>query len=107
MKPPNNEKRRLRSEYWRELITEQEQSGLTVHAFCLQQGVTEASFYNWRKQLRNNAPVRFALVERSADGLLPRAAVEVVLVSGERVQVEPGTDAATLKMVLAVLREYV
>jgi len=27
------------------------------------------------------------------------------LASGERVQVAPGTDAATLRMVLAVLRE--
>jgi hypothetical protein len=107
MKALNNEKHRARSEYWRELITQQGQSGLTVHAFCDQQGVTEASFYNWRKRLRNSVPVRFALVERGTDGLASKGALEVMLASGERVQVGPGTDAATLRMVLAVLRDGV
>jgi hypothetical protein len=106
MKALNNEKRRPRSEYWRELITQQEQSDLTVHAFCVQQGVTEASFYNWRKRLRHSAPVRFALVDRRMDGLASKGALEVMLASGERVQVGSGTDASTLRMVLAVLREH-
>jgi hypothetical protein len=96
MKVTNREKHRPRHEYWREAMSQQERSGLTVHAFCAQQGLTEASFYNWRKQLRGNAPLSCAL-----------AAVEVMLSSGERVHVAPGTDAATLRMVLAVLRERV
>jgi hypothetical protein len=50
-------------EYWQELVSQQEQSGLSVHAFCKQRDVTEASFYNWRKQLRNNTGVGFALVD--------------------------------------------
>jgi len=33
------EKRRARSEYWRELNQTAEHSGLTVHAFCIEQGV--------------------------------------------------------------------
>ena len=105
MKVPNSEKHRPRREYWREVISQQERSGLTVHAFCIQQGLTEASFYNWRKQLRGNVPVSFALVERKDSGNGPNAPVEVVLASGERVHVAPGTNAATLRMVLAVLRE--
>jgi transposase-like protein len=105
MKALNTEKSRPRSEYWRELIRQQEQSGMKVKAFCVQQGVTEASFYNWRKQLRCEVPVRFALVDRRADGFASKGALEVMLASGERVQVGPGTDAATLRMVLAVLRE--
>jgi len=105
MKALNNEKRRARSEYWRELIRQQEQSGIKVKVFCAQQGVTEASFYHWRKQLRSEVPVRFALVDRRADGFASKGALEVMLASGERVQVGPGTDAATLRMVLAVLRE--
>jgi hypothetical protein len=107
MRALNHEKRRPRNEYWRELITQQKHSGLTVHAFCIQQGVTEATFYNWRKRLRNSVPVGFALVERGADGLASKGALEVMLASGERVQVGPGTDAAMLRMVLAVLREQV
>jgi transposase-like protein len=104
MKPLKGEKRRLRCEYWRELIARQEQSGMTVQGFCAQQGVTEASFYGWRKQLREGATVSFALVAPGNVEYKP-APVEFVLPSGERIQVAPGTDAATLRMVLAVLRE--
>lgn len=104
MKAPDNQKR-LRGEYWQELISQQEQSGLTVHAFCEQRGVTEASFYGWRKQLRGGAPVEFALVEAKGSGLKSKVLVELVLVTGERVQIPPGADAATLRMVLGVLRE--
>lgn len=85
---------------------QQEQSGLTVHAFCEQRGVTEASFYGWRKQLRGGVPVGFALVEAKGSSLKSsKAPVEVVLATGERVQISPGADAAMLRMVLGVLRE--
>ncbi len=77
---------------------------MTVQGFCAQQGVTEASFYGWRKQLRESATVSFALVAPSNGG--DRSArVEFVLPSGERIQVGPGADVATLRMVLTVLRE--
>ena len=33
------------------------------------------------------------------------AAVEVILTSGERLRIAPGMDAATLRLVLSVLRE--
>lgn len=102
---PDSQKQRPRCDYWAELISQQEQSGLTVHAFCEQHGVTEASFYGWRKQLRGTAPVGFALVEAKGSGLKPGSAVELVLPTGERVQISAGTDAATLRMVLGVLRE--
>lgn len=104
MKPLNSERRRPGREYWRELISRQEQSGTTVRAFCAQQGVTDASFYGWRKKLRESAAVSFALVAPRSGEHRP-SPVELVLATGERVQVGPGADAATLRMVLAVLRE--
>jgi hypothetical protein len=105
MRSTNNEKDLPRREYWRELVSQQEQSGLSVHAFCKQRDVTEASFYNWRKQLRNNNSVGFALVDASGKGCKPKSPVELVLATGDRVQIAPGVDAATLRLVLGVLRE--
>ena len=102
MRPLNGEKRQARREYWQGLIAQQENSGKTVQAFCAQRGVTEASFYGWRKQLRASTPVSFALVTPNESR---PAWIELVLASGERIQVAPGGDAATLRMVLAILRE--
>ena len=44
--------------------------------FCKQQGLTEYSFYAWRKRLRRQAPVRFAMVEK---GMLPGPSTETSL----------------------------
>lgn len=73
-----------------------------MRAFSKQHRTSEHSFYQWRKRLREQLPMKFALVEtnRSAP-----AAVEVMLTSGERLRIAPGIDAATLRLVLSVLRE--
>lgn len=102
---PDSEKQRARCDYWADLISPQEQSGLTVHAFCEQRGVTEESFYGWRKQLQGTAPVGFALVEAKGSGLKLGSAVELVLPTGAREQISAGTDAAKLRRVLGVLQE--
>jgi transposase-like protein len=88
-----------------ELIRQQGQSGRSVTAFCRERGVSDQSFYNWRKRLSESAPVRFALVEAGVSGAKDRAAIELVLASGDRLRVTPGVDAATLRTVLNVLRE--
>ncbi len=93
-----------RQKRWAELVRQQSQSGLSVSAFCREHGVSDQSFYNWRKRLADSEPVRFALVEANApvsrDGLL-----ELILASGDRLRIAVGTDAATLRTVLSVLRE--
>jgi len=91
---------------WAERIAAQQRSGITVKQFCRDQGLTEHSFYAWRKRLRETGPVRFALVERSArrQERTAEAALELVLASGERLRIGPGVDTATLRVVLDVLR---
>jgi len=54
-------KMEAKSEYWRERITEQERSGMSVQRFCEEQGLTEQSFIFWRKRLRKQQPMRFAV----------------------------------------------
>ena len=57
----------------------------------------------WRQRLRKqNTPVGFALVE-TKPGVETAAPIELLLASGDRLRIP--RDAATLKLVLAVLRE--
>ncbi len=90
---------------WVDLIRQQEQTGTTVKAFCREHGVSEPSFYGWRKRLKVSPPVRFALVDAGVPAANDSAPVELVLASGDRLRIAPGTDILTLRAVLSVLRE--
>jgi transposase-like protein len=90
---------------WTDLIRQHEQSGAAVKVFCRDRGVSEPSFYSWRKRLATNQPVRFALVESSGSAAKDHAPMELILASGDRLRISPGTDATTLRTVLNVLRE--
>ena len=79
--------------------------------FCREQKFSEYSFYWWRRQAQRfrEQPIRFALVETTmptTETPRPRQAqtqLELVLNSGERLRMP--ADAATLRLVLGVLRE--
>lgn len=95
-----------RAEEWRERITEQQRSGLSIKRFCQDQGIAEHRFYAWRRRLREKQTVRFALVDR---GSAPRESaasgyLEIILTTGELVRVGAGAEAAMLRMVLEALR---
>ena len=92
-----------RRELWRQRIAQQESSGQSIRAYCRGRGLPEHAFYGWRQRLRKqSAPVKFALVEtKPAEATaLP---IELMLASGDRLRIPH--DAATLKLVLAVLRD--
>lgn len=94
-----------KQEVWRELIQQQDKSGLSVRIFCQQHGVSDQLFYWWRKRLGKREPVRFALVDAEAPKQQSQTGLELWLSDGERLQITTGVDAATLRTVLAVLRE--
>src|SRR5260370_17564374 len=94
-----------RREFWRRLIAQQQQSGVSVRAFCQQQGTTEYSFYQWRKRLAQQLPVKFALVETTRSAAASVAGVEVILASGERLRIPPRLDTAPLRMVVTLFRQ--
>ena len=70
------------------------------------QGAKTYSFYAWRRRLRKEEPVRFALVDRRAarQEHATDAGLELVLATGERLRIGAGVDGATLRTVLEVLR---
>ncbi len=94
-----------RQNKWAELIRQQSRSNLSVSAFCREHGVSDQSFYNWRKRLSSSEPVRFALVAANAPVTNGSAPLELILSSGDRLRITPGADAGTLRTVLKVLRE--
>jgi transposase-like protein len=102
-----DEKVIAKNEQWRELIAEHDRSGISVRKFCKERGIGEHLLFYWRKRLRTvPQPVRVALVEKEAAPAESRGKteLELVLVSGERLRIGTGADAATLRMVLAALR---
>jgi hypothetical protein len=92
-------------EKWTEPIRQQQQSGLSVSAFCRDRGFSDQAFYYWRKRLSGRESVRFALVAADAAPTDP-APIEVLLASGDRLRIAPGADSVTLRTVLNILREH-
>lgn len=42
---------RKTEQQWREILERQRSSGLSIQRFCVDAGVSQASFYKWRKRL--------------------------------------------------------
>lgn len=91
-------------EYWGKLLAEQEASGQKIRPFCRERGIGEHAFYLWRKRLREDQTVRFAVLETKPAKGEPVAALELVLNNGERLRIGAGVDAATLRLVLDTVR---
>lgn len=82
---------------WTDRLNRFDQSGLTVAQFCKQERCSAASFYQWRRKLRDNpsrrstrptfVPVK--ITEAAADpSLLPQATVSLDLPGGVRLRIE-------------------
>jgi hypothetical protein len=79
---------------WREVLRRQARSGLSVAAFCRRFRISQASFYAWRRKLRDAGT--FAEVRLAPDAVLSAGAMELVLAGGRRIVVRPGFDRTTL-----------
>jgi transposase len=107
--------------YWLDLMCRWQQSQLSVRAFCERFGLSEASFYLWRRVLRQRgvlptrpvpkpatapAPSRSAFVKLTLDAA-PTATtgIELVLKDRRLLRIHPGFDPATLRQVLRLLEE--
>ena len=93
---------------WQLWIDQWRASGLSVRDFCARHRLPTPTFYAWRRRLRRRAaePAPFLPVQVVADPPPPQAStLEVVLAHGPVVRVPPGFDPATLRQLLAVLRE--
>ena len=103
-----------KEQFWRRMVAQQRQSAGTIRAFCEREGLSQPSFYQWRRELarRDRTPrARRDAAGRDAATFVPiqvvaeAALIEIALPGGVVVRVRAGADAATLRQVLAVLAE--
>lgn len=101
---------------WRELIKRQAVSGLSIRRFCAKEGVSQPSFYAWRRRFREEDNGLGARQSRSRKDervgrrpfipltlLESPAGLEIVHPHGYQIRVTGGVDADTLRQVLHVL----
>jgi hypothetical protein len=90
--------------YWRDVVRRCGRSKQTVSAFCDEQGLSEQSFYWWKRAIaeRDQQADVPAFVPVHVAPTAAAAALEVV-VAGRVIRVPAGFDADTLRRLLAVL----
>jgi hypothetical protein len=96
---------------WRSLVSEQQASGQSVAAFCHERGMTSSQLFAWKKRLREAERAKFVEVQvaprkepHHSETTSERGrTIEIRLVRGCSLVVEPGFDADHLRALLAVL----
>jgi transposase-like protein len=91
-------------EQWRQIIGAQPMSGLTISAFCRERGISQPSFFAWRRRLDNGTNSRFVEVTPAIPNELPAVeAVEIRLRSQRGLLVRRGFDRDLLCELIMVL----
>jgi hypothetical protein len=115
----------VKEQFWRRTIADQARSGLSVRAFCEQEGLEPWNFHWWRQTLarrdREVSPARTVRrpnsmaelpvpaaflpvrVVQDAASLAATTPIEIVLPAGPTVRVTKGFDPHALDAVLSVL----
>jgi hypothetical protein len=124
-KPERRDPAKERS--WRRRLRQWQRSGMTGRDFCAAHGLSEASFYAWRREIARRdqepaaptqsvrppaaqAPAAEASVPAFLQVTLERrapvpSAIEVVLGQGRCLRVGPGFDADLLRQLVCLLEE--
>ena len=93
-----------RERYWRELVKGQPRSGVSIRQWCQRHGVSEPSFYFWRRELAHRgAGPQIVPVEVSPSSPISNADLEIELPGPVIVRVRAGCDAELLRQTLSLL----
>jgi hypothetical protein len=109
---------------WRGIVRRQPESGLSIRDFCAAEGISEPSFYAWRKKLRqgpdDGAETRRSSRHEQVSGDAPfdnaplfvplklvdaAAMLEIVHPLGYRIQVTGDVNRVALRHVIETLDE--
>ena len=96
-----------REPHWRRVLARWRRSGLSVRAFCRAEGISEPSFYVWRRKLDQDEHKKpaFLPVHVVTEEAKPPATrdIEIVLANGRCLRVGPGFDPHTLVTLVDLL----
>ena len=113
MSKKQRESKKDQRQFWQMAIETWQASGMSVSKFCKAEGLSESSFYNWRKKLATTdapGPDKQKKLNGSAfiEVAMPKdnpAALELVLSSGNTLRISSGADSKTLNNVISVLQQ--
>ena len=120
-----NTKMRFRKEQWKQIILDREASGLSVAAWCKQNGVVQSTYFKWLHRIRLEAcqslpeiqtvtPVPFVKVEsnevpqisapQQLPATQPAATIQIHLRNAD-ITIPDGTSPRTIRATLLALKE--
>ena len=99
-----------REPFWREVISRQRESGLSIKGFCAREALAMATFFLWKRRLAGGATpasVGFAPVRLEPETLSEPVpgGIEILLAHGRRIRLTGAVDRQQLRDVLAALAE--
>jgi len=96
-------------QFWQMALEACKESGLSIAAFCKKEGITEAAYYYWRRNLRGGVSKTEAKSSPNfLEVVMPRsnnAVLELVFSSGSSLRINPGVDHKMLSQVLSALKQ--
>ena len=95
-------------QFWQIVLETFKSSGLSVRKFCKQEGLSEPTFYAWRKKLAKSNEPKVANSSAFIKISMPKdnpAPLELVLTSGNTLRINSCTDSKILTNVLSALSE--
>ena len=100
-------------QFWQMAIETWQSSGLSVRQFCKQEGLSEPSFYTWRKRLtKSDEPEQDKQKDVDSSGFIKvsmpsekSCGLELILSSGNILRISSAADSKTLSDVLSTLCE--
>lgn len=108
--------REIRLRQWAEIMQARQNSGQTVHAFCVDNEINEKRFYYWQRKLREAACLELGMGESKtpaipsgwmmceAADVKSIAATLTIEIGGCQIQVNESVDTELLKKVCTTLK---
>jgi hypothetical protein len=106
-----NQRREQAWAKWRDLVSEQEQSGQSVAAFCRDRELARSQFIYWKRRLREAGRASFVEVKLARSGVESREqaralgsrTIAVQLRNGRSLVVPPEFEVSHLRALLAAV----